>query len=766
MPTGVVTISGTASRDQVLTASHSLADADGLGTISYQWKAGGVNIAGATGSSYTLTQAEVGKTITVTASYTDLLNTPESVDSAATTTVTALNNAPTGAVTFTGTATQGQTLTAANTLADADGLGAIAYQWNANGASISGATNPTLVLGQAQVGKTITVTANYTDGRGASETLTSAASGTVAALPQVQVTGNVQDGYIAGAAIYIDANGNGVADASENTGVFTDVKGNFSLATSQTGPVIAVGGTNVDTGLANILTLTAPQDSTVINPLTTVIQAYVKSTGASTAVAESAIQKALGITADVDLTKYDALSQSSSDPIAISVQRAVAQVAQVGTRAQEGGVQFSTIASTLATGVKDGLTLNLADRTSLQTILGSVATSQILDTAATTNGAIASATTLQAISSIQVNAADCVAPTVVKFAPLDEATGVTVDSDLVITFNEAIQRGTSSIILKTAAGTTVAIYAPDSSNLTFMDSTLTVNPAANLSFETQFKLEFSLGSVRDIAGNLFLGTTTYNFTTLAGPISQTILGTANSDLLTGGTGNDTIDGGAGIDMAAYSGKITDYYIKYNRALSTATITDHRTSGDGTDNLKSIEKLQFSDKTFELLNPTRTESAAFGKSQSFLFDPSFYLLQNPDLVPTVTLATAFDSYKSKGAAAGAAPNAWFDPVYYANKWADLKALNLDAATLFAHYNLYGVWEGRSAGPIFDKFDGTRYLGSNPDVAAYVDAYVKDFLGSRSNGAIAHFLIYGANEGRLAYDTAGVIIEQAILIGTPG
>jgi hypothetical protein len=106
------------------------------------------------------------------------------------------------------------------------------------------------------------------------------------------------------------------------------------------------------------------------------------------------------------------------------------------------------------------------------------------------------------------------------------------------------------------------------------------------------------------------------------------------------------------------------------------------------------------------------------------------------------------------------------VYYANRWADLKPLNLDAVTLFAHYNLYGVWEGRSAGPTFDKYDGTRYLKDNPDVATYVDAYVADFLGSRSNGAIAHYVIYGAAEGRVAYDTAGVAIEQAILVGVLG
>ena len=107
--------------------------------------------------------------------------------------------------------------------------------------------------------------------------------------------------------------------------------------------------------------------------------------------------------------------------------------------------------------------------------------------------------------------------------------------------------------------------------------------------------------------------------------------------------------------------------------------------------------------------------------------------------------------------------WFDPVYYANRWPDLKALHLDALTLFAHYNLYGVWEGRSAGPMFEHYDGARYLRDNPDVAAYVDANTKDFLGSRSNGALAHYVIYGADEGRTAYDQSGTATDLAILIG---
>ena len=36
-PTGSVTISGTARQGETLTASNTLADADGLGTITYTW---------------------------------------------------------------------------------------------------------------------------------------------------------------------------------------------------------------------------------------------------------------------------------------------------------------------------------------------------------------------------------------------------------------------------------------------------------------------------------------------------------------------------------------------------------------------------------------------------------------------------------------------------------------------------------------------------------------------------------------------------------
>ena len=48
---------------------------------------------------------------------------------------------PTGSVTITGTAEVGQTLTASNNLADADGIGTITYQWYRDGKPIYGGTD-------------------------------------------------------------------------------------------------------------------------------------------------------------------------------------------------------------------------------------------------------------------------------------------------------------------------------------------------------------------------------------------------------------------------------------------------------------------------------------------------------------------------------------------------------------------------------------------------------------------------------------------------
>ncbi|SFG42837.1 putative Ig domain-containing protein, partial [Neptunomonas qingdaonensis] len=79
-PSGAVLISGTFAENEILTASNTLADEDGLGTITYHWQRNGSDI-GSTGSSYLLTDEDMGKKITVQARYTDLTGVAERVSS-------------------------------------------------------------------------------------------------------------------------------------------------------------------------------------------------------------------------------------------------------------------------------------------------------------------------------------------------------------------------------------------------------------------------------------------------------------------------------------------------------------------------------------------------------------------------------------------------------------------------------------------------------------------------------------------------------------
>ena len=85
--TGTPTISGTAQVGETLTADTTgIDDSDGLADVSYnyQWLADDTEIASATGNTYVLTSAELGKAVKVRVSFTDDAGNEESLTSAAT----------------------------------------------------------------------------------------------------------------------------------------------------------------------------------------------------------------------------------------------------------------------------------------------------------------------------------------------------------------------------------------------------------------------------------------------------------------------------------------------------------------------------------------------------------------------------------------------------------------------------------------------------------------------------------------------------------
>ena len=210
--TGGPSVTGTAQVGETLTAdTSSISDADGLTNVSYQyqWLRNDGNsdseIAGATDSTYALTDDDEGNTVKVRVSFTDDAGTDESLTSPATATVAARISSPaTGVPSVTGTAQVGRTLTADTSgIADDDGLTNVSYsyQWVrteindsehvrpegsdygwvlrliSEDIEIAGATNSTYTLvaadGRYSPKNTIKVRVSFTDDKGNEETLTS-----------------------------------------------------------------------------------------------------------------------------------------------------------------------------------------------------------------------------------------------------------------------------------------------------------------------------------------------------------------------------------------------------------------------------------------------------------------------------------------------------------------------------------------------------------------------------------------------------------------
>ena len=195
--TGAPTITGMPQVGQTLTASTSgIADQDGLSNVSYgyRWIAGGSDIDGATGSTYTLSEDDVGKTIRVRVSFTDDAGNAESLTSAAMDQVEAAlegNSPATGAPAIGGTLQVGETLTGSTSgIADQDGLINVSYsyQWIAGGLDIAGATGSSYTLTSNEQSKTVRVRVTFTDDAGNAESLTSAATAQVAARPNTPAT--------------------------------------------------------------------------------------------------------------------------------------------------------------------------------------------------------------------------------------------------------------------------------------------------------------------------------------------------------------------------------------------------------------------------------------------------------------------------------------------------------------------------------------------------------------------------------------------------
>ncbi|MCC2597568.1 hypothetical protein LKR43_14625 [Pusillimonas sp. MFBS29] len=124
--------------------------------------------------------------------------------------------------------------------------------------------------------------------------------------------------------------------------------------------------------------------------------------------------------------------------------------------------------------------------------------------------------------------------------------------------------------------------------------------------------------------------------------------------------------------------------------------------------------------------------------SSVFDPEFYLKQNPDVAEAVHNGwmTALSHFEQYGMSEDRSPFSLFNAEYYLAQNPDVAAaVKLGHISAVQHFMLYGSTEVRDFGPLFDV---QSYLDANPDVAAAVEQ------GQLS--PLQHFLAYGVAEAR--------------------
>ncbi|WP_245267737.1 GDSL-type esterase/lipase family protein [Rhizobium sp. 2MFCol3.1] len=166
-------ISGTPQSGSTLTTTFGVWTQSPSGYV-FQWKAAGTNISGATSRTYDLTDAEVGKTITVTVTASNSFGSASST-SVATAAVTAKpvteKPANTAVPTISGNTLVGSTLmTSTGTWAYSPS--SYAYQWFKNGTALSGATANVFALLAEDYGSTFYARVTATNVVGSSDAFT------------------------------------------------------------------------------------------------------------------------------------------------------------------------------------------------------------------------------------------------------------------------------------------------------------------------------------------------------------------------------------------------------------------------------------------------------------------------------------------------------------------------------------------------------------------------------------------------------------------
>ncbi len=377
------------------------------------------------------------------------------------------------------------------------------------------------------------------------------------------------DGYIAGATVFADVDGNGIREVGEAY-TTTDAFGGFDLD-SGGAPLVMVGGIDIATGLSFAGRLTAPAGSAVVTPLTTLLVAL---DGLSPDPA-AALTGALGLPPGTDVTTLDPIAAASASIDAFAASSQVLNTVTMLANLLAGSDTTLSVAdaaaavfSALANQASAGTPLDLSELTAVTMLIDDAASqlNVVVDSFAAFSVALvvgASNDLVQNLASsggstedllVGITAASIVAQGDAADAIYEAASGDA--STLLPEFTgpglaNKVTAAESEVGNVSGAGTDGS-EGDDSLALTDDDDTFDALGGNDI-VDGKAGRDLILGG----AGNDTLSGGGDNDQLYGGSGNDTLNGDADSDRLVGGAGNDLLHGGSGADEYRHTGTAAD-----------------------------------------------------------------------------------------------------------------------------------------------------------------------------------------------------------------
>jgi methionine-rich copper-binding protein CopC len=161
---------------------------------------------------------------------------------------------------------------------------------------------------------------------------------------------------------------------------------------------------------------------------------------------------------------------------------------------REAGVTTQTInvTSSSVTVAGNTVTIDPANFTNSANVNIEIAAGAFKDLANNNYAGIATATTWN----FMILAADFTPPAITNYSPADNSSNIAVNTNLVLTFNETVQKGTGNILIKEGGIITQTINVT-SATVTIAGNTVTIDPA-NLTNNASINIEIASGALKDL----------------------------------------------------------------------------------------------------------------------------------------------------------------------------------------------------------------------------------------------------------------------------